>query len=743
MSQKKEATQWLQIWRDLFFVLRELWLLLGIYLLAFFAFFLMPQGTDMLLSILEPTLFFSNTIPIILIIIAIFCWSISSEFCTRFLIYMTDNSGHRLSPMRVSMRKLNQKRIAQFFLYFPGILVAIAFIKAYFQNIADIRNSWWILLLIILAIVLLIFLLQYLYKPDRKHRRPSIFHWMYLSKEEKFWTSKLYGIFNDFRVDLQEDDLPYPIFDLPRETVLPDGSFIPAAFQLKEGPSKSDANKNIHVWMYRIPLLYFKNLLSQFLLLVIISVLFIIYFAFANSLMYQRVGAVALICFSFACWQIMYTLLHFLDKAQPIPKINLAFRLLIFLWICFCSYVNNDHPARWIEKEKTSIGNNVSQHFFNWIKNLEKTEQYQNADRIPVFFIASEGGALRTGAFTAMLLSKIQDSFPKFKKHIYCYSGISGGSLGLQYFQSLPNSNLLKNKNCQSTRLFFETDYLSPVTGKLVFGEILNCFFPFHIASFDRAIALEKAWELSWEIANTNQLNIFSSSFDQQIGDDKPAIFINTVESETGLPAVWTNTILDSSISISNERDLRQKFQLSIPYSTAINLGTRFPLISPAAMMELHRNEQENTRLHYIDGGYYENKGQENMLEILQAIQLKNYPAVTPYIIQFNFSEDDSTKHSIRFANELMEVLNGIKNTRYARASLTVEAMKKYMHQNFDTAQIINLNLDISIKKLPMNWLLSHTAMNRIDAYTDLQMQLKKDSIQIQHVFNAIKNIKQ
>jgi hypothetical protein len=65
------------------------------------------------------------------------------------------------------------------------------------------------------------------------------------------------------------------------------------------------------------------------------------------------------------------------------------------------------------------------------------------------------------------------------------------------------------------------------------------------------------------------------------------------------------------------------------------------------------------------------------------------------------------------------------------------------MRQNFDTAQIINLNLDISIKQLPMNWLLSHTAMNRIDAYTDLQMHLKKDSIQIQHIFNAIKNIKQ
>jgi hypothetical protein len=655
---------------------------------------------------------------------------------------MTDNSGHRLSPERVSMRKSNQSSIAQFFLFFPGILVALAFVKAYFLNISDISSSWWILMLIVLAISFLLFLLKYLYKADRKNRKSNIFHWMHLSEEEKFWTSKLYGIFNDYRVDLHEDELPRQLTDLPREVFLPDGSLIPASFHLKEGPIKLKAPKNIQVWMYRIPLIYFKNLLSQFLLLVLLSILLISYFAFADTEIYQSVGAVALICFSFACWQIMYTLLHFLDKAQPIPKINLAFRLLVLLWLCFCSYANNDHPARWIEKERSTIGKKVSVHFNQWITHIEKTEPYQHEDQIPVFFIASEGGALRTGAFTAMLLAKIQDSFPYFKKHIYCYSGISGGSLGLQYFQSLTETSLFRKQNCHSTRSFFETDFLSPVTGKLIFGEVLNCFLPLHIASFDRAIALEKAWELSWTSANKNQENIFAAAFDQQIGDEKPAIFINTVEAETGLPTVWTNTILDSTISIYNKRDLRHKFQLSIPYSTAINLGTRFPLISPAAMITLNQNKHETTRFHYIDGGYFENKGQENILEIIQAIHLENYPEVKPYIIQFNFSEDDSLTHGIRFANELMEVLNGIENTRYARASLTAEAMKKFMRNHFDTSQIINLTLAISIKKLPMNWLLSHTAMNRIDAYTDSQMFLKRDSAELQHIFNAIHNIK-
>ncbi len=742
MSQKKWALQWLQIMRDLLFVSRELWLLLGLYLLAIIAFLIIPQGTDMLLSILEPKSFISNSLPITFILAAIFCWSISSEFCTRFLIYMTDNSGHRLSPQRVSLRKSNQRFIAQFFLYFPGIIVSIAFIKAYFQNFSDICSSWWILMLVLTGIAFLMKLLKNLYQADRKNRKSNIFHWMHLSEEEKFWTSKLYGIFNDYRVDLHEDEIPNQIKDLPRETILADGSCIPAAFQLKSGPTKLITNKSIQVWMYRIPLKYFRNLILQFIVLVCIAFLIIIIFAFADTSLFQKIGAIAIICFAFACWQVVYTLIHFLDKAQPIPKINLAFRLLVLLWLCFCSYANNDHPIRWIEKESDVKAKIVSEHFKSWITHLEETAQYQNSDEIPIFFIASEGGALRTGAFTALLLAKIQDRFPNFKNNIYCYSGISGGSLGLQYFQSLPDSVSFRNQNSKSTRSFFESDFLSPVTGKLVFGEVLNCFFPFHIASFDRAIALEKAWEASWISVNKNHQNVFAESFDRQIGDDKPAIFINTVESETGLPTVWTNTILDTSVSIYKERDLRQKFQLSIPYSTAINLGTRFPLISPAAMIALNQNKPEQTRLHYIDGGYFENKGQENILEIIQSIHLENYPAVKPYIIQFNFSEDDSIKHSIRFANEMMEVLNGFENTRYARASLTVEAMKKYMRDHFDTSQIINLHLEISIKKLPMNWLLSHTAMNRVDGYTDSLMLLKKDSAQVQQFFSAIKKIK-
>lgn len=729
MSSKTLANQWLQILRDLLFVLRGLWLLLLINLLALFAFLLIPQGTDMLLSILEPKTFLTNTASIFFIVISLFCWSVSSEYCSRFLIYMTDNSGHSLSIERIVLRKYIQKLLAGFFLYYPSALVLIAFMKAFFQNFSDIGTSWWILTAIIFVIALLVRLLLYLYKTNRPRKNGRLFNWMHLSKAEIFWTSKLFGIFNNYRVDLHKADTAIFDGDLPREMVLPNGSIIPSAFVLLEGPMELPENKQVQVWIYRIPIKYYRNLITQLIALCILSTAMILFFSFTSIAIYQGVGAIALICFSFASWQVLYTLLHFLDKAQPIPKINLTFRLLVLIWLCFCSYINNDHPTRWIEKETTQIGQTPAEHFKTWIADISTTN---NPEQVPVFFITSEGGALRTGAFTAVLLAKLQDSFPDFKKHIYCYSGVSGGSLGLQFFQSIPDN--FTNLNTEKAQAFFATDYLSPVTGKLVFGEILNYFIPFHINAFDRAIALEQAWEISWQPLSEN--------FDHQIGKNKPAIFINTVESETGLPSVWSNLLLDSSIPLASSRDLRNKYHLSIPYSTAINLGTRFPLVSPAGMIYWVRNNGDSIRMHYIDGGYFENKGQETILEMMQSLHLENYPQVKPYILQFNFSQDDSTNVNIRFANEWRDIINGIENTRYARVNLGNEALKQYMHKNFDEQQIISLNLDISEKKLPMNWLLSQTAMNRVNNYTDSLMHLKKDPLIMKKIYRAIANNK-
>lgn len=749
MLRKTFAQNWLQIFRDSLFVLRGLWLLLLLNLLALLAFLLMPQGTDIILGMMEPKPLEESIIPITALLTGLFSWCVSSEFCTRILIYMTDNSGHSISPERVESRKHIQTNIAGFFLYYPVFLVAIAFTKAYFQNRRDIDFSWSVLFYILLALLAEVILLGYLYQSNRKHFLGRHFNWMHLSNQEKYWTSKLYGIFNDYRVDLKHSEGAHVLRheDLPREKELPNGIVIPSAFVLIGQPKQDPKNKSILVWIYHIPLSFYKNLITQLTVLSGIAIVMILVFSFADTGIYQKLGATALISFSFASWQVIYTLFHFLDKAQPLPKINLTYRLIVFAWLCICSYINTDHPVRSFPLAGHAKREFLADHFKSWLREVKKKYTTDSNQTIPVFFIAAEGGALRTGAFTALLLAKLQDSFPAFKNNIYCYSTVSGGTLGANFFNSLHEDPEAGNPAAYSktTIRFFEIDYLSAVTGKLVFGEPLNYFIPAHIAKFDRAIALENSWERGWEQATNkpHEKNAFSNSFENNNQTNMPALFINTVEAETGLPCVWSNTVLDSNISLAASRDLRTKYQVSLSYATAINLSTRFPIISPAAMFHYKINKKDSTRLHYVDGGYFENKGQETLLQVIEAIGLKKYPGVKPYIIQFNFSEEDNSgSRGIRFANDVTEIIKGIYNTRNGRVLLATQQMKKYVAENFSDKQLINLSLDLSQKKFPMNWVLSHTAMKRVDLFTDSLLHLQKDSAELKKLYAAFKTIK-
>lgn len=724
--------------RDTLFVLRGLWFQLFINCLAVWILLVLPQGTDILQILLEDSFHSLEPLSVFFLCFAAFCWCISSEFCARFLLYMTDNSGHSLSPERVRIRKRIQVLIARFFLFSPLFLLSIGLIKAYIQNQSDARFPLGVLLSILLVLAAEYLSLQYLYHPMKKMILTRKISWFHLTQNEKFWTGKLFGIFNDYRIDLPKRFIWHNTTDdLPRDRVLPNGAYIPKEFQLI---LRTEKNKLMQVWMYRIPLSFYKNLLKQLFILSGSAAFLILFFACLNTSVYHYVGSAALLCFSFACWQPVYLFIHFLDKAQPIQKIKLTYRLLLFIWIIGCTYVNSDHPVRIANTNNIPTQLSIPTHFEKWVIDLKATNKN---DTIPLLFIAAEGGALRTGAFTALLLSKLQDSFPEFKQRVYAYSTVSGGGLGAHFFNSINqlSPSLKKGENARVSRLFFASDFLSAVIGKLVFGEILQWLIPVYIPLFDRAITLEKLWEKSWQSATNKELsyNVFAKSITQnQHNVPEPAYFINTVESETGMPCIWSNVILDSSFPFSEDRNLQKRFPVQLRYSTAINLSTRFPIISPAGMFCYYKKEKK-VRRHFVDGGYFDNSGQETLLQLLKSIPFEKYPTIKPYVLCFNFSESDSSiGRGIHFANELVEIAEAIYQTRNARTLLASDALKRYCNNTFSADQYIALSLDINTKKLPMNWTLSHTALQRVNRYTDDLMQQKKYVTEMKKLFKAI-----
>lgn len=475
------------------------------------------------------------------------------------------------------------------------------------------------------------------------------------------------------------------------------------------------------------------------------------------------------------------------NVGRILSRISIRFILLILLILC--SFFNDDHPVRYNSNGACCNDNRpgLKEHFITWFKKYSNDSAtqyriknpsiirrdtihakkgntyviykgdtlhiskdtviftYKTPNFYPVVFICAEGGAMRTGAFTAILLSYIQDHLLNkgidFHKSIYAFSAVSGGFLGVSFFnaEAFLNKNnelLVRDSLMNGTMKFFGSDFLAPVIGKMFYGDLINLFLPCRIERFDRAIALEKSWENAYQkILNKNGRNYFSDDYMRIYSNNNyPAIFANTTEVESGRQCWISNVIPDSTMFMSKERDLlNYKLHGGINYSTMINFSTRFPLISPGAMVR----ENDDQKLHYVDGGYVENTGSATMIEILKALSpalqdtinplVPKGSFIKPYVIQIRFSEESNSFKNINFGNEISEILYGIYNTREGRTEAASNDLEKLVHSL--NGEFIPLNLSLSSSKVPMNWVLSDKCLNNVWDYIDKEYNNKKDII--------------
>ena len=736
---------------DFFFVIRGLWLLLFIDALAFFAFGVTSQGPDVLLCIVEDFhgSVLHSSMTFFSLFVGLVFWSVTSEFAARMTIYMSDNSGHQLTDDRVEKRKKIQRRVVRASLLLPSVSIVTGFIRAFIINWTYIDTGTMLaFILIILVLSLLPFVLFKCYY--RKAGQKLVQKWPFLALDEemKKWAGKLYGIFNDviLSVRLVNGEKPEDLSreDLKRLT----GREIPEAFG-KPVIEPDTVGENLWWFTFKIPLSFYRKLLRQFLALSIISISLVLIFSFLSGPYYENIGTAGLLAFAFASWPLLYVFLNFLDKAQPL-RVKLPYRFLMLLYIVFCSIANDGHPARIIGENNPATRLSLQQHFEAWYKKLEakysstlridtlykpdagdstyhrEIRRQMLPDSIPVIFVAAEGGAFRSGAYAAMMLAELEDKFPQFKDHIYAYSSVSGGTVGANIFQSMARLNM--NKRYDTTAYeFFKQDYLSALAGKLVFGELLNCFWPCHVNVLDRQIALEEGWEDGWKKAvdESDPGNYLRGSFDQNMSDG-PALFINTMEVESGLQCVWSNVQVPA-FPYAGHRDLLGATKLSIPYTTAIGLSARFPLISPSGKIV-------KTGKHYVDGGYYENKGQETLLQVLQSLDFSKlgHP-IKIYVMQFNFgeeAEEETKPPGVKIAGGLSDIVSGIYNTRSGRGDMAQYHLKKFM--NAHQIEFVNLSPLFNGQLFPMDWVLSNSAMERMRVACMESVNLKKkDSTQL------------
>lgn len=285
-------------------------------------------------------------------------------------------------------------------------------------------------------------------------------------------------------------------------------------------------------------------------------------------------------------------------------------------------------------------------YFSNWV-NSRGAAIDSTKGKYPLYFVLANGGASRSGYWTASVLGKLEDTTKglpsQFSKHLFCLSGTSGGGVGVATFFSLLNERKKLDSNLEvsylrSARSFLEKDFLTFTLSHMLGPDYLKYIFHINNRTLpDRAGALEQTLEEdSHDIPDSLKPSMATPMSELlSIGDSScplPVLCINTTRMQDGNPGVVTNIKMSRQF-FNNRVDVLEALNdtLDMRLSTASILGARFPYISPAGRIDQvipgwqRVNQNDSMLIHYfVDGGYFDNSGAGVVQEMIRAILLQS-----------------------------------------------------------------------------------------------------------------------
>jgi len=307
-------------------------------------------------------------------------------------------------------------------------------------------------------------------------------------------------------------------------------------------------------------------------------------------------------------------------------KYKLNFHFLLFL-LAFIVGLHETHTVR--QKKLQSGGNTVKKmarpdlktYLSAWLK---KNDTGNHTAPIDMYFIMSNGGASRSGYWTASVLGRIEDasfhSSKKFSDQVFCLSGTSGGGVGVAgYFAALKNKDSVTQPNYErSLQTYLGKDYFTYTFARLLGPDYFHYIIP-GLNARDRAAKLEESFE---ESVQDEDLHFYKIPFDTSFSGftaltkdgniNYPLLFINTTRVQDGTPGVVSNLQIDSAVFNSRVDVIRLLSDtMDISLATGSILGARFPYLSPAGRIG---------NSDFVDGGYFDNSGAGVVQELVRAI---------------------------------------------------------------------------------------------------------------------------
>jgi hypothetical protein len=444
-------------------------------------------------------------------------------------------------------------------------------------------------------------------------------------------------------------------------------------------------------------------------------------------------------------------------------KLKINFHFIFFMLVFLVGLISEPHYVRIrkipVEQGEAFDKRNDLHAFFNMWTSARKQEISDSAKAFfPVFFALADGGASRSGYWTASVLSKIEDQTNgKFSHHLFCLSGASGGSVGnAAFFTSLYDKINIGDdqphlQNCQS---YLKNDFLTYTIARMLGPDFFKPLFPFDFI-YDRAAALEMSLE---SVSNNSKISKLMSSpisrymINDQQNNQLPILCINTTSMQDGRPGVVSNIKMDNSI-FGRRLDVLDSLRIGedVNLSSMVILGARFPYISPAGRI---RNN------YFVDGGYFDNSGagvvHEMIIELQRMITDSLKKDTAHYLRKLRFFVLHTTNSPLEEAvvskvhpliNDLAAPVKTLVGSYSTQTYINNLRLMKYLLQinKGDTTYIpFNLYQKDEKELYPMNWVISDSTLgkmnNRLKGYAKIDRFIEAintgNTKYIMHLFN-------
>ncbi len=397
--------------------------------------------------------------------------------------------------------------------------------------------------------------------------------------------------------------------------------------------------------------------------------------------------------------------------------------------------------------------------FYNWLAQHETALRNDSLDILPLIFAHADGGASRSGYWTASVLGKLDSATDqRFSKHLFALSGASGGSVGnatffsllyLRQLNSLYADSLNRSGLVRPAQDFLKTDFLTYTLARMLGPDIFNSIYP---AVADRARALEYAMEAG---ASSKYLldGFFALPFSRFATDRRhaytlPALCINTTRMQDGMPGVISNIRIDTAV-FGSRLDVLSLLDPGedLHLSTAVVMGARFPYISPAGCIT--RTEQDaagkshKARHYFVDGGYFDNSGAGVVHEMIMQLDylvrndtvLQNRYGGALAKLRFLVVHITNTPYSVSrfgksfpFTNDLAAPLLTLAGSYSSQTSVNNSRLEKYIQtlyykdsvsRRYGLPQLyfeMNLYSSNDEETYAMNWSISDATLRRMQS---------------------------